>query len=285
MKRYALLLAYEGTRYGGWQKQPNRESVAGTVEAALGRLTGQPVHLVGAGRTDAGVHAWGQVAHWEGPAPLPSSFLRRLNALLPGDIQARAVYEAAPTFHARHSALSRTYRYYIHFEPNPFWRAYSWWIPTKIDVDTLQKAARLLIGTHDFSAFFKKGSPSEEHPICIVSEALWWEVAPGYWCFAITANRFLRAMVRALVGAQVRLAQGKLAWEKFMAALQAGDRGWGMHLAPPQGLFLWRVTYPENCLSLLESYEFLAAAHPLGTTHRSAPEPPSDTTGAPLGGS
>ncbi|MCX7607060.1 MAG: tRNA pseudouridine(38-40) synthase TruA, partial [Bacteroidia bacterium] len=209
MRRYGIWVAYEGTKYGGWQRQPSASTVAGTIEAALHRLLGSEVRLTGAGRTDAGVHAWGQVAHWDTPNPLPSPFLPRINALLPGDIRILALYEGQEGFHARHSALTRTYRYYIHFYPDPFRRYYSLWVPEVPSLAILQEAASILKGKNDFAAFSKKldlNKPS----ICEVYQAHWREDGSGVYYFEIEANRFLRAMVRALVGAQIRLAQGRL---------------------------------------------------------------------------
>jgi len=279
MKRYVLKLAYDGGSYAGWQVQPHASTVAGTLEGQLARLVGEPVRVVGAGRTDAGVHAWGQVAHWDTAKPLPKPFLSRLNALLPGDIRALALYEAAPDFHARHSALSRTYRYWLRTYPNPFLRAYSLEVPPPLDRSCLEQAAALLVGEHDFAAFGKEVG-RYAHTRCQVVHASW-VYSDGLYEFRIEANRFLRAMVRALVGAQVRLAQGRLSWERFQAALFQQDRRWGLYLAPPQGLFLWEVAYPPNSLYLLERYEFLPTAFSAGAAPTAAPKLAPDSTGAP----
>ncbi len=281
MKRYALKLAYDGTKYAGWQVQPNASTIAGTLEGHLARLLGEPVRIVGAGRTDAGVHAWGQVAHWETAKPLPTPFLSRLNALLPGDIRALALYEAAPGFHARHSALSRTYRYWVRTYPNPFLRAYSLEVQPPLDLAMLQQAAALLVGEHDFAAFGKELN-RYPHTRCKVIRAQW-SHTEGMYQFVVEANRFLRAMVRALVGAQVRLAQGRLSWQRFQAALIQQDRSWGLHLAPPQGLFFWEVAYPPDSLYLLERYDLPPTAFSIGPAPAPAPEPAPDSTGAPAG--
>lgn len=283
MRRYALWIAYEGTKYAGWQVQPHTPTIAGSVEAALNRLTGHPGRLVGAGRTDAGVHARQQIAHWEQPDALPMPFLPRLNALLPKDIQALALYATEPSFHARHNAISRTYRYYIRFHPDPFRRAYSLWVPPTTDVSVLLEAASWLVGDYDFSAFGKEVH-RYPHTRCEVYRAEWHTEQPGYYFFEIEANRFLRAMVRALTGAQLRLAQGKLDRAAFWAALHHQDRRWGMHLAPPQGLFLWAIRYPDSCLSLLESYGVLSASLPPGAAAAPAPESLPDPAGAPFRG-
>ncbi|MCS7162284.1 MAG: tRNA pseudouridine(38-40) synthase TruA [Bacteroidia bacterium] len=283
MRRYALQLAYDGRRYAGWQRQPNAPTIAGVVEQALSRLLQTPIKLVGAGRTDAGVHARSQIAHLDFPEPLPLPFLKRLNALLPEDIRALALYESDPTFHARHSALRRTYRYFILPYPDPFQRAYSWYLPWPLCFDKLQEIASHLVGLHNFTGFAKKIDPSKSG-LCEVFFASWKREESGIYVFTITANRFLHAMVRALVGAQVRLATGKLTWEKFYAALHRQQRSWGMYLAPPQGLFLWEISYAPGLLSLIESYEpLLASTSGSPSAPNSAPEPPPDPTGAPSG--
>lgn len=282
MKKYVLKLAYDGTKYAGWQRQPHALGVAQVVEEALATLTKVPIKLIGAGRTDAGVHARAQMAHWEMPHLLELPFLRHLNALLPSDIQALSVYEAAESFHARHSAISRTYRYFIRWVPNPFRRAYSFPLSAPPALSLLNQAASLLVGTYDFSAF-TKGLEDQPNRECRVYSARWEMEEEGFAFFEITANRFLRAMVRALVGAQLRLAQGKLSWDAFKAALYEKDRRWGMYLAAPQGLFLWAVEYPPQSLYLLESYAFFPphsspAADP-------ATESKADSARTPSGGS
>ncbi|MCS7296856.1 MAG: tRNA pseudouridine(38-40) synthase TruA [Bacteroidia bacterium] len=281
MQRYALMVSYDGTRYSGWQRQPAIPSVAGTIEGVLERLLGRAVRLTGAGRTDAGVHAYQQVAHWEIDRPLPHPFLPRLNALLPSDIRALALYQTAPEFHARHSAQKRTYRYYIHWVPNPFKRSYSFFLPQPLPLSLLRGAASLLVGTHEFSAF-TRDLKSQTRLDCHIFHTTWEQAEEGSAFFEIQANRFLRGMVRALVGAQIRLAQGKLKWETFLSALTQGDRRWGMYLAPPQGLFLWRVEYPPNLLYLLEGYDSFWTA--TGTASAYSPEPTPNPTGSSLRG-
>lgn len=284
MKRYVLVLAYDGTKYAGWQRQPHAITVAGTVEKAIERLTGLSAKLSGAGRTDAGVHARQQFAQFDSSVPLPAPFLFRLNAVLPGDIRALTLYEAKADFHVRHSAIRRTYRYFIRWTPNPFERAYSLFLPKPPDLSILHEAAAALVGTRDFSAF-TKDLRDQPHPICEVYEARW-VVSTGEAYFEITANRFLRAMVRALVGAQLRLSQGKLKWEVFEAALHQADRRWGVYVAPPQGLFLWNVVYPPQSLYLLESYDLFqiepSAASDAAT--ESAPDTVRSSAGGASGG-
>ncbi|MCS6789730.1 MAG: tRNA pseudouridine(38-40) synthase TruA [Bacteroidia bacterium] len=282
MSRYVIHIAYDGTRYAGWQRQPNAETVAGTLEKVLSQLIGESIQLTGAGRTDAGVHARMQIAHWDTEKPLPSPFLHRVNALLPGAIRVVNLYRAAPTFHARHSAIARTYRYYLTLYPNPFWRMWSWWLSPPLQEELLLQATQAIRFCTNFAAFAKELDTQRE-PVCHIHTAQWVKVREGIYFFEITANRFLRAMVRALVGAQVRLAQGKLSWEKFLSALERGDRSWGMHLAPPQGLFLWCIQYPPDFVYLLERYGFFSAPTGDCSAPTASPEPPSDTVGAAFG--
>ncbi|MCX8112277.1 MAG: tRNA pseudouridine(38-40) synthase TruA [Bacteroidia bacterium] len=275
MRKYVLKIAYDGTKYAGWQRQSNALAVAQVVEEAIEVLTRSPVKLIGAGRTDAGVHARAQIAHWETQTIVPTPFLKRLNGTLPGDIQAISLYEGSPSFHARHSAIQRTYRYFIRWVPDPFRRAYSLPLSYPPHLDVLNEAARMLIGTHDFTAFTKE-LRDQPNRLCSIFEAYWRMEMEGYAFFEITANRFLRAMVRALVAAQLRLMQGRLSWEAFRAALFEQDRRWGVQLAPPQGLFLWSVAYPPKSLFLLESY----ALFPIEPGSASGFTPESETDSA-----
>ncbi|MCS6895865.1 MAG: tRNA pseudouridine(38-40) synthase TruA [Bacteroidia bacterium] len=280
--RYAIALAYDGTKYAGWQRQPNAPTVAAVVEAAIAKITGSPVKLTGAGRTDAGVHARQQIAHWDAEKPIKTPFLHRLNSVLPSDVRATALYQADSLFHARHSALRRTYRYFIHWVPDPFCRAYSLFLPAHPNLQILNQAADLLLGSHNFIGFTKEPA-NQPNLICQVYQAHWIDLQSGKAFFEITANRFLRAMVRALVGAQLRVSAGKLSWDTFKAALYKGDRGWGMHLAQPQGLFLWSVEYPPQSLYLLEGYAIFTIES--SSAPGSASEPASDTACPSAGGS
>ncbi|MEN3040269.1 MAG: tRNA pseudouridine(38-40) synthase TruA [Bacteroidia bacterium] len=282
MYRYVVHIAYEGTKYAGWQRQPNAPTVAAAVEGAITKITGSPVKLMGAGRTDAGVHARQQIAHWDTEKPIKLPFLHRLNSVLPSDIRAITLYQADNTFHARHSALRRTYRYFIRWVPDPFRRAYSLFLPAPPNLQVLNQAAALLVGEHNFIGFTKEPT-NQSNLICQVYEATWIHLQNGEAFFEITANRFLRAMVRALVGAQLKLSAEKLSWEAFKAALYEGNQRWGMQLAQPQGLFLWSVEYPPHCLYLLESYAlFSVESSPAPGT---ASEPASDSARSSAGSS
>ncbi len=240
-----LLLEYDGTRYHGWQRQKNAVSIQEVLEEALTRLTGEGVRLIGSGRTDAGVHALGQVANFHSGGALPlKAFEAGVNSMLPWDIVVLEAREVPPEFHARKSALSKTYEYRILNRPrrSPLHHYFSWWISGKLDLKAMAAAAALLPGEHDFSAFRASGSGSL-NPVRRIAAARW-RTHPGGWViFTITGNGFLRGMVRSLVGTLVAVGQGKAAPDLLGDLL----RNQGRHLAgpnaPPQGLFLVEVVY------------------------------------------
>jgi tRNA pseudouridine38-40 synthase len=240
-----LTLAYDGTRYHGWQRQKNALSLQEVIEQALARITGEPVRLIASGRTDAGVHAQGQVAnfHTHSPAPL-RAFVQGLNSLLPGDIAVLRAEEVPLDFHARYDARWKTYEYCLVNRPvrSPLHRLYTWWISQPLDVAALEAAARVLPGEHDFSTFRAAGSrpgPAGRR----VRKAAWQAGEEGRLSFRITANGFLRGMVRSLVGTMVEIGKGKYSPAYLKEALEKRDRSLAGPTAPPQGLFLVQVEY------------------------------------------
>jgi len=240
-----LTLEYDGTRYHGWQRQKNAVSIQEVIETALGRITGEKVRLIGSGRTDAGVHARGQVAHFltASRAPL-RAFVQGLNSLLPPDIAVLEAAEMPLTFHARYDARWKTYEYCILNRPvpSPLNQAHAWWIAGPLDLAAMAQAARLLPGEHDFLAFRAAGS-RPGHTRRVVREAAWQRQGDDRLSFTITANGFLRGMVRSLVGTMVAIGQGKQPPTRLAEALNKGDRRLAGPTAPPQGLFLVRVEY------------------------------------------
>jgi tRNA pseudouridine38-40 synthase len=241
---FKLLLHYDGRAFHGWQSQPGLRTVQSAVEEALAAIYGDPLRVHGAGRTDAGVHARGQVAHFHASARLTPFVLRRaLNAKLPEDVWVADARRVSPRFHARFDAVARTYRYYLGTEDlahSPFHRRYCWALSEALPVEGLQEAADEVVGEHDFSGFARIGPGSR---ICRVSHAAW-ERDPLGWRLEITANRFLRGMVRALVGACVAVARGTLDRAALAAGLATPAAAPSPAVAPPQGLFLWDVRYP-----------------------------------------
>jgi tRNA pseudouridine38-40 synthase len=254
-----ITLAYDGTRYVGWQRQAAGTSIQGLLEEALARFEGGPVAVHGAGRTDAGVHALGQVASAQVAAGHDISDLRRgLNASLPPDVRVLQVEDAAPDFHARFSARSKTYRYVIRNAPlvSPFEYPYVCHVPERLDVNAMQAAASMLIGTHDFTAFRSAGSEVKDSVRTITRSSLRsievvpsdyhlpaTSYQPGLLIYEVEASGFLRHMVRAIAGTLLEVGRGWRATESIGALIEGGRRADAGATAPPHGLFLVSVTY------------------------------------------
>lgn len=242
--RYFAELSYKGTAYCGWQRQPNAPSVQQTIEEALSTILRESVEVVGAGRTDTGVHAAFYVAHFDTSKPIaqPEDFVYHLNALLPEDVAFGRIYAVADSAHARFDATEREYRYYIEPHKNPFTRATSWQLTTPLDVEAMNKAAKILLTTEDFTTFAKLGSNNTNN-ICHIFRAEWIEIECGMLVFVFRANRFLRNMVRAVVGTLVDVGRGKISPEEFAAIVASRDLSRSSSSAPAAGLFLTDVSY------------------------------------------
>ncbi|MDX1912385.1 MAG: tRNA pseudouridine(38-40) synthase TruA [Saprospiraceae bacterium] len=244
--RYFLTLAYRGARYAGWQVQPNAPSVQATLEAALSTVLRQSMELTGCGRTDAGVHARFYVAHFEVEKAPPARFLQALNSLLPDDI---AVYDcrlAPAEAHARYDAYERSYEYHIALRKDPFAVETAWYYPQYhlLDVEKMQDVAALLPHYPAFAPFCKSNS-GVEHYQCEVKAAGWAFQAEAHrWVFHISANRFLRGMVRLIVGACISAGKGQLSIEEIRQALETQQPLRKSLSVPPHGLFLTDVKYP-----------------------------------------
>jgi tRNA pseudouridine38-40 synthase len=251
IRNIRLLLEYDGTRYHGWQRQKNALTLQQVLEEALQRLTGERIALIGSGRTDAGVHALGQVANFGTGSTIPTkAFHAGLNSLLPRDIAVLAAAEAPPEFHARKSARAKTYEYRILNRGNrsPLHHHYSWWIAPPLNLPAMTEAAACLLGEHDFSAFKASGSDNR-NPVRRVLAAEWRD-APGSWLtFTITASGFLRGMVRSLVGTMAAVGRGKAPATLLAELLASGARHRAGPTAPPQGLYLVEVFYDNRAFS------------------------------------
>ena len=246
MARYFITFQYDGTAYHGWQIQPNAATVQETLEKALSMLLSASVGIVGAGRTDTGVHARCMVAHFDFYTPLDTSQLTyKLNRVLPRDIIVSDVSLVADDMHARFSAKSRTYHYYIHTRKDAFLRHYSCLITYPLDIKAMNSAAALLLEYHDFGAFCKSHTDVKT-TLCDVTEARWVEVvadgAPQYY-FRITANRFLRNMVRAVVGTLIEVGRGRLSLADFRRVVEGGCRSDAGESMPANALFLEKIVY------------------------------------------
>ncbi|MFO7656599.1 MAG: tRNA pseudouridine(38-40) synthase TruA [Bacteroidales bacterium] len=247
MMRYFIELSFKGTRFHGWQVQPNALSVQETLNNALSVICKEKTETVGAGRTDAGVHASFYVAHFDLSheiATLNKSVIKSLNAILPKDISVTDCYRVKPDAHARFSALERTYRYTVLTEKDPFYNEYGWYCKQKPDIDLMNKAANLLFNYNDFKCFSKLHS-NNKTDICRITAAKW-EETPGKLVFSITADRFLRNMVRAIVGTMIDIGRGKTNLNDFDMILKSKNRSSAGASAPACGLFLTNIRYPVD---------------------------------------
>ena len=247
MRRF-LKLSYDGAPFHGWQRQPGDSSVQQTLEEALSTICRRPVEVVGAGRTDTGVNARVMYAHFDSDYIIPDKrrFLTGLNRLCGHAIAVEDVFEVDPDKHARFDARLRTYNYFVTFAKCPFLENMSWQTVMKLDLDLMNEAAALLLTTDDFTSFAKLHSDARTN-ICRVSEARWetWRNSfgvPGA-VFTISADRFLRNMVRAVVGTLVDVGRGKISVAEFAEIIRRKDRCAAGTSMPPQALFLWDIEY------------------------------------------
>jgi tRNA pseudouridine38-40 synthase len=247
-----LVLHYDGAGFAGWQRQPETRTVQGVLEAALTRLCNRETKAIGAGRTDAGVHARGQAVGAVVPEAWPAGRLRRaLNAILPQEIWVAAAYDMAPEFHARYSALARRYSYRIGIAEtsrSPFRQRYEWYVEDRLDGAVLRDAADAIRGEHCFRAYAVRGTaPDTDDHRCEIAEAHWCDALDGgAVIFEIEANRFLHHMVRFLVGTMVDAARGRRDPGDVARLLTAQDNSDTSAPAPAHALVLERVTYPAD---------------------------------------
>ena len=242
MVNYKLILEYDGTDFSGFQIQPGQRTVQGELQAALNRLFPDGFYLTAAGRTDAGVHAAGQVVTVRTEKSYAPEILKRaLNANLPGDIVIKEAREVPLDFHARFSACRRTYLYRVMTAPTALQRRFVWQISFLPDFDRLLECAEIVKRQNDFKSFTKAGAETE-HFKCEIYESQW-EKGENEWVYHITANRFLHNMVRILVGTMMEVGRGRFSAAAFEKMFNAGDRRAAGLTAPARGLILWRVDY------------------------------------------
>ncbi len=244
--RYFIELSYRGTRYYGWQLQRNAPSVQQALEEGLAVLLREAVEVTGAGRTDTGVHAAYYVAHFDVAREIadPEGFCYHLNAVLPGDIAVFGLTRVADDAHARFDAVRREYRYHILSCKDPFRRETTWQYYVDMDIDAMNRAAALVLEHEDFTTFSKLHS-NNKTTICHVYKSLWYK-KNNELIYTVASDRFLRNMVRSLVGTLVDVGRGKLSVDGFADALRSLDRSRASGSAPAQGLFLSDVAYDEN---------------------------------------
>jgi tRNA pseudouridine38-40 synthase len=239
--RFALELAYDGTTFCGWQNQPNGISVQQTIEESLSTILRNKIEIVGCGRTDTGVHAQQYFAHFDTAIALPQNILYNLNALLGKSIAIKNIHAVADEWHARFDANKRTYQYFIHQQKNPFQENYSFLFSNEINIELMNDVAKHLIGTHDFTSFEKKGSDNK-NSICTVFESNF-SVHNNNIIFRISANRFLRNMVRAITSSLLMVGTNKISKDAWIDIFQQQITMPLKVVVPAKGLFLWEVQY------------------------------------------
>jgi tRNA pseudouridine38-40 synthase len=251
-----ITVAYQGTRYNGWQRQKDAPTVQETIETTLEGILGRPVKVNGASRTDTGVHADGQCANvLIEDSPIPTeAFATMLNARLPADIAVRESIEVHPRFHASGDAVNKTYLYRIHPGREKDVNLYNlrWQIETTLDLAAMNAAAGLLIGTHDFQGFTSAKDTRENAVRTCFDARAWWEDREGELIFMIKANRYLYHMVRNIVGTLVEIGRGRWPADRVAQILAARDRTLAGPTAPPQGLTLKCIEYPKKFTSPLD---------------------------------
>ncbi len=255
VERWFMRLSYRGAGFCGWQRQPASPSVQQAVEEALATVMRHPVAITGAGRTDTGVNARVMWAHFDAAKGevQKENLMRSLNHLLGKNIAVHELRRVRPDAHARFDALSRTYRYFIVYEKSPFLNGLTWRCPARLDLDKMNEASALLLRTDDFTSFAKLHSDARTN-ICNVTEARWDMLtedpetrAPVEGViFTVTADRFLRNMVRALVGTLTDVGRGKLSVDDFSGIIASKDRCSAGQSMPGEALFLWDIRYPDN---------------------------------------
>ena len=243
MQRYYLHLAYDGTNYSGWQVQPKVNTVQETIEKALKIFVPDLKCIVGCGRTDAGVHAKNYYAHFDTISPIIPDLVFKLNAVLPRDIAIKDCFTAIEHVHARFGATDRTYEYFVHFEKNPFKNHYSVYHNRALNIDLMNEACTYLLGEQDFSAFSKSRTQTYTND-CNVKFAKW-ETKDDGMVFTITANRFLRNMVRAIVGTMFKIGEGVITPKELETIIAGKERSAAGKSVHPQGLFLSKINYPQ----------------------------------------
>jgi len=244
MSRYFIFLAYNGANYCGWQNQPNGIAVQQVIEKALSTLLRTEVPITGAGRTDAGVHARFMAAHFDAELNDPAETAERLNRILPKDISIYSIRKVTPEAHARFNAVSRLYRYYVTTEKDPFLFPFKYKIHGNIDMENMNNCAKVLFEYEDFTSFSKLHTDVKTNN-CTITRAEWVKNGNDY-IFTIQANRFLRNMVRAIVGTLLEAGRGKLDTTGMRRIIEAKDRGAAGLSVPGNALFLEEIEYPQE---------------------------------------
>jgi len=253
--RYFLSISYNGKNYHGWQRQPKGPTIQEAIERRMSLILRQPVELTTAGRTDTGVHARKTFAHFDGPSGLDLAWLtKRINSFLPPDIAVRYTVAVPPHAHARYDAVQRTYVYHLIDRKDPFLHDFAWRVEKLPSIDLMNRAARILLEYEDFESF-SKVKTDVKHFLCRIDEAHWERIDKHHMVFRITANRFLRNMVRAIVGTLTEIGWGKYPPEEMHRIIRARDRRTAGPSAPGHGLFLEEVKYKPEIQKIIDRAE------------------------------
>lgn len=247
MTRYALRLAYKGSQYAGWQIQDNATAVQGIIQDAISKISGEEIKLSGCGRTDTGVHACNYVAHFDAETDLPENLLFRLNCLLPADISVYDLVKVENSFHARFSGRVRTYKYLMDFQTSIFMEGMYYYCPfhNQLDSDKMVDAAKVITEYESFYPFCKS-RVEVDHYKCHILKSEWEQVGDSRWIYTIQANRFLRGMVRLIVGMCLNVGRGKLELSVVREALENQKRLEKPWSAPASGLYLCDIEYEDQ---------------------------------------
>ncbi|HIA06021.1 MAG TPA: tRNA pseudouridine(38-40) synthase TruA [Flavobacteriales bacterium] len=247
MARYFIKLSYDGSNYHGWQIQANANTVQAEINKALSSVIGQRITCTGCGRTDTGVHAAEFYAHFDTKyVPHSSDLIYKINGCLPGDIAVHKLYPVGDQANSRFDAISRSYKYRIIMRKNVFSQSYSYYHYKQVDLSAMNSCSSLLLEHTDFSCFSKSKTQTKTNS-CYITEAKW-TANDQELEFRITANRFLRGMVRAIVGTMLDVGEGKISQEDFVKTLESMDRTQAGYSVPARGLFLDKVSYPDGYL-------------------------------------
>jgi len=249
MKRtIVFLIEYDGTNYSGWQRQKNANSVQETIEKAIESVSGRKVFVIAGGRTDAGVHAFGQVAHSriDEDFPIPERKLcSAINSVLPPDIQILEAKIIESEFHSTKDAIAREYQYFVTTKKSVFLRNYSLFFPFDLNLDVLNNCAKVFLGEHDFRSF-AKNNPSTKNYVCKIETSRWEQLDDSLFVYTIKSNRFVYGLVRSLVGIMLDVARGRRGIEEVSASLASGKKTFPSPLAQARGLFLKKIYYPTE---------------------------------------
>ncbi|SRR5579862_6716728 len=249
MPRYFLEVSYKGSNYSGYQVQENANSIQEEVEKGLEIYFKQRLQLVCSSRTDAGVHALQNFFHFDLEQPIPESFLYNMNSIIPGDITVKGIFTVPEGSSSRFDALSREYRYQVYRKKNAFIADTAYYFPYRLDPDRLQLAADLIMNYSDFTSFSKKRTQVKDFECRIIYSR--WSLENDVWSYEVSANRFLRGMVKGLVGTMLLVGRGKLSLDEFLAVIESRDCSKADFSVPGHGLFLARVNFPDGLMSYL----------------------------------